>query len=376
MRCRVDRPELERLGPALEGYLALFDECAIAPTRKLIAAYIRGQLGPLPRKSVMPMAREAGIPPRTLQELLSLHRWDEDRMRQILRQRHGAPQDEVLFLHESECIKKGNQTPGVDRQPLRGLGRPGNACVISHLASACGERTVLLDSELFLTPRWCQERTLRRRAGIPDEVRFRTRDELALELVDRAWSTGTRTAMLVLDPGRALDPAWRRLLSSRSIPFAGEVDARARGTLPGSPRARAVEEIVAAEGGVLPLKSGVEAALVSRPIPFVPDGAAAGDRPLTLLGLRSPWSLQLRYAVTGAVESPERAAERALGRPALAQRLNRDLAEIGFDHFEVRRHLSLRRHLVLSAASLQFLQEARASASRPSAPPLRAALPR
>ena len=73
----MDKEDLALLGPALESYLAEFADVGIAPTRKLIAAYLRGQLGPLTRKSVMPMAREAGIAPRTLQELLSLHRWDE-----------------------------------------------------------------------------------------------------------------------------------------------------------------------------------------------------------------------------------------------------------------------------------------------------------
>ena len=70
----MDKEDLALLGPALESYLSEFADVAISPTRKLIAAYLRGQLGPLVRKSVMPMAREAGIAPRTLQELLSLRR--------------------------------------------------------------------------------------------------------------------------------------------------------------------------------------------------------------------------------------------------------------------------------------------------------------
>lgn len=373
---RVTKNELALAEAGLDAYLSVFDECAITPTRKLIAAYVRGQLGPLPRKSVMPMAREAGIAPRTLQELLSLHRWDEERMRQILRERiglsHGGP-DAVVLMHESECPKKGTKTPGVDRQLLRSLGRSANACVISNLALFGPDTALLVDSELFLTPRWCQDRTLRRAAGIPEETRYRSREEVALELLDRNWSAGLRFGLLVLDPGRALEGPWRRLLQARGIPFAGEVAPRARGWVPkgGEARIRAVEEIVASEGGL---------SAAGRVLPFLPEGALPDDPPLSLVASRPPWSAQLRYAVLGGpcAWDPERAVERALARPGLVTRLERGLGAIGFDHFEVRRFLSLRRHLVLSAASLQFLADSRplTAAERPSAPlalPLRAA---
>jgi hypothetical protein len=349
----VDRIEPSAADPALEAYLAQFDDCAIAPTRKLVAAYVRGQLSGLPRKSVMPMARQAGIPPRTLQELLSLHRWDEERMRQILRDRiqrtHGGP-EAVAVLHETECPKKGTKTPGVDRQPLKSLGRVANACVISNLALFSREHALLADSELYLTQRWCQDRTMRHAAGIPEELRYRSREELALELVDRNWSAGLKAGLLLLEPGRALEPGWRRLLLERGIPFAGEVAPRARGA-----GGRLVEEAVALEGGP------------GRAVAFRPEGAEPGEAPLALVGVKPPWSQQLRYVLSGGGDwDPVQAADRALLRGSLLTRLDRDLAAVGYDHFEVRRHLSLKRHLVLSAVSLSFQQEASRGTARPS----------
>jgi len=47
--------------------------------------YVNGQLGPLERKSVEPMALEAGTPPRTLQEFLAIHRWDERKVSESAR---------------------------------------------------------------------------------------------------------------------------------------------------------------------------------------------------------------------------------------------------------------------------------------------------
>jgi hypothetical protein len=365
----VSRFESTAPDPALSGYLSIFDECAIAPTRRLIAAYVKGQLGGLARKSVMPMAREAGIPPRTLQELLSLHRWDEERMRQIVReriQRLGA--DGVAILHESECPKKGTKTPGVDRQPLRGLGRSANACVISSLAVFHAELPLLADSELYLPPRWCQDRALRRAAGIPEELRYRSREELQLDMLERNWVAGLRFGLLVLEPGRALEPAWRLRLQSKGIPFAGEVSPRARGWTPKGrdSRVRPVEELIAAEGGVPP--SG-------RLVSFLSEGAGAEDWPIHLAALRAPWSPQIRYVVLSEASGGFRAAERALSRASLASRVERDLGAVGFDHFEVRRYLSLTRHLVLSAASLLYRQAFSSGPEGASRPALRSAAP-
>ena len=106
---------------------------------------------------------------------------------------------------------------------------------------------------------------------------------------------------------------------------------------------------MASEGGLSP---------AGRVLPFLPEGALLDDPPLRLAASRPPWSAQLRYGVLSEVGSwnPERALERALARPTLAARLERALGGVGFDHFEVRRFLSLRRHLVLSAASAPALE--------------------
>ena len=82
--------DLLPLGPALDRFLKQFANCAVRPTRKHIATYVSGQLGALERKSIEPIALDAGIPPRTLQELLSLHRWDEDLMRKTLQELVGG----------------------------------------------------------------------------------------------------------------------------------------------------------------------------------------------------------------------------------------------------------------------------------------------
>lgn len=88
--------QIKSLGPALTAFLGEFDDCfANADTRAHLPHYVHGQLSDLPRKSVEPMAIAAGVPPRTLQEFLSLSDWDHgllrDRVQQVLARDHAEP---------------------------------------------------------------------------------------------------------------------------------------------------------------------------------------------------------------------------------------------------------------------------------------------
>lgn len=81
----MDAQQIRQLKPKLDRYLQRFADCfGRKDTREHLPVYVQGQLSDLPRKSVAPIAREAGAPVRTLQEFLSLLTWDEDRMRDRL----------------------------------------------------------------------------------------------------------------------------------------------------------------------------------------------------------------------------------------------------------------------------------------------------
>jgi SRSO17 transposase len=202
----VDREELQRLGPQLEQFLENFAGCAVAPTRRLIATYVRGQLGSLPRKSVKPMALEAAVPPRTLQELLSLHRWDEELLLAMLQRRvrraHPGP-SAFGMIFESRCVKKGNRTPGVARQSWERSSRPRNCVVLIHLALSDGGFHCLLGSAVYLPESWIDDPQRRASAGIPQELRYRTRTQIALDLLRRVESSGLALGRWVIPSGYA-----------------------------------------------------------------------------------------------------------------------------------------------------------------------------
>ncbi len=113
----------------------------------------QGQLGPLERKSLEPMADAAGTPPRNLQQFLGLYRWDESAMRDTLQQqvawRH-AHACSVGIIDETSFVKKGDQTAGVQRQHCGAVGKAENCVVSVHLGYATPDFHTLIDGTLYL----------------------------------------------------------------------------------------------------------------------------------------------------------------------------------------------------------------------------------
>jgi SRSO17 transposase len=135
------------LGPALTEYLKTFRLCfGTAPTFKHLGTYCRGLASDLPRKSVEPIALSGGTAVRTLQEFLTHHTWDQDDMVARLQRRvvndhlpaPGEPVDDELgvvgLIDETSVAKKGDKTPGVQRQHCGSKGKLENCIVTVHLA--------------------------------------------------------------------------------------------------------------------------------------------------------------------------------------------------------------------------------------------------
>jgi SRSO17 transposase len=316
----VEKEDLALLGPALESFLAEFADVAITPTRKLIAAYLRGQLGPLPRKSVMPMAREAGIPPRTLQELLSLHRWDEDLMIDTLQShvwRARGNADGVATIVETCCPKKGTRTPGVELQRCGPGGRTRNSVILVHLGYSDGEFNCLLDNAIYLPRSWADSQERRDAARVPPGVKYRSRSQIALDLLDRAASNGLRFGWVQFGIEYASDPQFLREIDGRGHHYVA-------------------------------------------PRPALRDGERG-------FGAAGPWISNSENGM-----APESLARVARFAEDHARVFELRRKEVGLEHFEVRTYRSLLRHLALSAASILFLEErGRRAGVRKDRPPLK-----
>src|SRR5436305_2025698 len=134
--------EITALGPAFAAYLRRFrDSFGQDRTAAHFDTYCRGLLSDLPRKSVEPIALEAGTAVRTLQEFLATAKWDHATARDVLQQHLGAvladsPADAlgtVGVIDETSCRKWGDRTPGVQRQYLGCVGKVEHGIVTVHI---------------------------------------------------------------------------------------------------------------------------------------------------------------------------------------------------------------------------------------------------
>ena len=127
--------------------------------------------------------------PACLQQFLKACLWDHeglsDGVQQTLHTAVGElppdPVGTVGILDETSALKKGNKTPGVQRQYLGCVGKVANGIVTVHLIVAHGRFKALLDSELFLPQSWDADRERCRQADIPDELSYRPKSDIALE---------------------------------------------------------------------------------------------------------------------------------------------------------------------------------------------------
>jgi len=89
----------------------------------------------------------------------------------------------------------------VQRQYCGSVGKRENGIVTVHLGYTAGEFHCLLDGDLYLPKSWDQDCQRCREAGIPDEVEYRPKTHIALELYDRAVANGVRLEWLTFDEG-------------------------------------------------------------------------------------------------------------------------------------------------------------------------------
>lgn len=224
--------ELDELGSALDDFLQpyLFC-CGYTQTFGHLHTYCRGLLSDLKRKSVEPIALAAGGAVRTLQEFLRDHQWQHTQVRDLLQHQVGTavaglPDDglgTVGLIDETSALKSGSKTPGVQRQYLGCVGKIDNGIVTVHLGVCKGHYKTLLDAELFLPHEWAKDRDRCQAAGIPADLDYRPKTQIALEEVDRATANGVPLDWLTFDEGYGKAPEFVRGLDDRQRRFVGEV---------------------------------------------------------------------------------------------------------------------------------------------------------
>src|SRR5215813_12934850 len=190
-------PDVEGLLEELWEFQSNFHDCfPRSETRAHFFDYMVGQLSPLERKSIEPMALHVeGGTVRGLQRFLSDVPWDEEHMRwtyhQVVADAMGDPEG-VLIIDETGFAKKGQDSVGVARQYCGSLGKVENCQVGVFAAYASQQGYALVDKRLFLPEPWFTDayQARRTKCKLPDEVVWQSKPQLAATMVQDLHQAG------------------------------------------------------------------------------------------------------------------------------------------------------------------------------------------
>jgi SRSO17 transposase len=162
--------------------------------RRAVRDLVLGLLSPTERKNCWWLAEQAGhAGPQAMQRLLRTAVWDADKVRDDVREfvvaQLGHP-DAVLIPDETGFLKKGMHSIGVQRQYSGTAGRIENSQVAVFLSYASPRGRALIDRRIYLPRSWTDDPDRCTAAGIPDQVEFATKPELALHMIKAAVAAG------------------------------------------------------------------------------------------------------------------------------------------------------------------------------------------
>jgi SRSO17 transposase len=191
--------------------------------RRHARALVLGLLSDLPRKNCWTIAEHAGdASPDGMQHLLARAVWDADDVRDDVRAllvEHLGDLEAVLVVDETGDLKKGSHTVGVQRQYTGTAGKVDNAQVAVYLAYTTDAGHGVIDRELYLPQQWLADPQRCRGAGVPDQVGFATKPELARRMLERALEAGVPAGWVTADEVYGNSPALRGWLEGRQLPY-------------------------------------------------------------------------------------------------------------------------------------------------------------
>lgn len=173
--------------------------------------YCLGLMMPGERKSVEPMAAVTA-PSRTAAQHQSLLHfvgnaaWSDAKVLAKVREmvlpaveRQGPI--EAWIIDDTGFPKKGEHSVGVARQYCGQLGKQDNCQVAVSLSLANRHASLPVAYRLYLPEVWAQDSKRRHKTGVPEDVHFKTKPEIALEQIDAACKAGLPRGVVLMDAG-------------------------------------------------------------------------------------------------------------------------------------------------------------------------------
>jgi SRSO17 transposase len=192
-------------------------------------SYCAGLLLPGDRKSVEPMA--ARVEPgrvqathQSLHHLVAKADWSDAAMLTAVRQqvmpaiqRHGAVR--AWIIDDTGFPKKGTHSVGVARQYCGQLGKQDNCQVAVSLSVANNHASLPIAYRLYLPREWAADANRRIQAGVPEDVVFQTKPQIALDQLRAALSAGSKAEVVLADAGYGTDTDFRDSITEMGLPY-------------------------------------------------------------------------------------------------------------------------------------------------------------
>ena len=221
--------DLRKLDEDLSEFVdELFDGMGRIERRTSMRCYVEGLLLDGERKSAEPMARRLvrdeseveGMRQRLL-ECVTHGNWSHGVLSARLAKKFDSecPGVEALVLDDTGFPKKGVHSVGVQRQYSGTLGRVDNCQVGVSLHLAAERGSSCIDMRLYLPREWCDDKPRRTKVGVPDDVVFKTKWEIALDQLDDALRRGVRNHVVLADAGFGDITEFREGLEERQFNY-------------------------------------------------------------------------------------------------------------------------------------------------------------
>lgn len=191
--CEVAPQIFQQVEPRLETFLEPF-VASLARREQVehVRTFVSGLLSDLDHRNVESIAYRFGQERLPLQHFIGLSEWDDGALRDELARQIGqelGEPDGVLVFDPSSFPKSGRESVGVARQWCGRLGKIENCQVAMFLGYVSSREHMLVDLRLYLPKAWTTDSKRLRKAGVPQGTKYRTRHELALELLEKHGST-------------------------------------------------------------------------------------------------------------------------------------------------------------------------------------------
>jgi SRSO17 transposase len=215
--------QVEKCRKRLEQFLKdLLEPVGRSERRHWGAVYIRGLLLNGERKSIEPLADrsdEGNV--QALQQFVGQSPWDWMPLWERLSKRMTAElePDSVWVIDDTGFPKQGKHSVGVERQYSGTLGKVGNCQVAVSLHHVGEQGSAVLGWRLYLPENWTKDGKRREEAGIPEEVVFKTKWQLSLDMIDQVRAWGLPNRIVVADAGYGDTTEFREELEARQLPY-------------------------------------------------------------------------------------------------------------------------------------------------------------